>query len=302
MTCILCGKKSVIDLQQGPLCRNCFIRNFQKKVYKTVRKFRLFTKRDRLCFAVSGGPGSLSVLYIVKNIAKQQRQQFFAVNIDEGGKGCKNRAEHVERFCRKHGIESVFLSFEEEFGKFCEELSREIKKKKLDIECSELCTMLRMNILAKYAKRVGAARVALGNSLDDEARAFMMNLLGEGTPITSGLGPSLDFSGVKFIKPLYMCTAEEISLYAKYMHFGTGCDCACSRNSKGAFMSRKLESIENDYPGTKTSIIQNMIRLMPALKKEFSKGDINNCKICGEPSKNSVCKSCSTLKKLGIKY
>ena len=89
--CILCGKPHVIVEQQGPLCKDCFIRYFQKKVFKTVRKYRLFDKKDRLCVACSGGKDSLAALYLVNRIAKRQRQPIFALGIDEGIRGYRDK-------------------------------------------------------------------------------------------------------------------------------------------------------------------------------------------------------------------
>lgn len=261
MKCILCGKKSVIELQQGPLCRDCFIRNFQKKVYRNIRKFRLFTKTDVLCFAVSGGGDSMSVLYIVKDIAKKQRQGFFVLNIDEGGKDCKRRTAHAQNFCSKHGIDFLSLTFKGETGKTCRELRKDAKKG-LDTDFSEFCDALRMKILARHAKKQGATRVVLGTNLDDEANAFLMNLIRKGENITSGLGPSVKFGGMKFIKPLFMCGREETDLYSKYMKLGITCDCACSMKSKGKFIDRKLDELDRSFRGTKTAIIQNVLDLI----------------------------------------
>ncbi len=90
-----------------------------------------------------------------------------------------------------------------------------------------------------------------------------MNLFREGGRITSGLGPSVEVHGLRIIKPLYMCSDDEVSLYAKYMRLGLTCDCACCRQSRGNFVDRKLDELERSYRGTKTAIIQNVLDLIP---------------------------------------
>lgn len=284
MTCILCGKKEVITLQQGPLCRDCFIRNFQKKVYRNIRKFRLFTKSDILCFAISGGKDSMSMLYVVKDIARQQRQKFFALTIDEGEKGCLKRVNHVNDFCKKHGIDLVTLSLKDELGRTCSQFMSEARKKKLDIDCTALCDALRRRLITKYAKKFKSTRIVLGTNLDDEARAFILNIFSKGKRLTSGLGPSVVMDGIMSIKPLYMCSSEETALYAGYMKLGMTCDCLCSKSSNDAFIDKKLEELESLYKGTKTAVIQNILNLLPALKNT--------------PDNNDADKA---LKKLGIR-
>ena len=132
MRCILCDKKGVITLQQGSLCKDCFTRYFQKKVYKNIRKFGMFSKKDILCFAVSGGRDSMTALYVVKDITEQQRQKVFVITIDEGEKGCVKRVNHVKDFCKKHGIDLVTLSLKDELGRTCSQFMSEARKKKLD--------------------------------------------------------------------------------------------------------------------------------------------------------------------------
>ena len=144
MKCILCGKKNVITLQQGPLCKNCFPRYFQKKVYRIIRKFRLFTKNDTLCFALSGGKDSLAAAYVVNQIAKKQKQKVFAIGVDEGVKGYRDRQlEDMKKFCREQGIEYHIFTFKEEYGKTNEQLMVIAKKKGVDISQCTLCGILR---------------------------------------------------------------------------------------------------------------------------------------------------------------
>ena len=307
MGCILCGKKPVITVQQGPLCRDCFIRYFQRKVYKTIRKYRLFTKRDALCVACSGGKDSLAVLYLVNRLAKKQRQPLFALGIDEGVKGYRERQlRDMTHFCGKHGIDAVIISFRQEFGRTIDELMKIVEKRKLEVNRCALCGMLRRRVLNRYAKKLGATRIIVGHNLDDESQTALMNIFKGGIELSARMGPgagAVKHRGfVHRVKPLYFCTEEETTLYTKLLGFRVLYRrCPYRKYSYRDFVARHLDDMEKEYKGTKTSIIRNLLHILPLLKKKFSAGKIPECRHCGEPARKDVCAVCGILDELGIK-
>jgi uncharacterized protein (TIGR00269 family) len=307
MRCLSCGKKAVIELQQGGLCGGCFVRYFERKVFKTIRKHRLFGKDDVLCVACSGGKDSLAVLHLVSRIAKRRRQRLFALGIDEGVPGYREKQlGHMEEFCARHGIDCVFVSFRDEFGLTIEELMATAKRKGVRISQCALCGILRRRMLNRYAKRLGATRMVVGHNLDDESQTFMMNVLKGGIELAARMGPVTGASGhegfVPRVKPLYFCTEAETTLYTKLKGFRVLYRrCPYRKYSYRAYVARHIDGIEKDYKGTKTSIIQTLLKMLPALRKEFPSGKIPACRRCGEPSRGGVCVACGILKELGIR-
>ncbi len=307
MKCILCGKPGVIELQQGPLCRGCFPDYFQKKVFRTVRKFRLFTKEDTLCFAMSGGKDSMAAAYVLSRIGKKQRQRMFAIGVDEGVKGYRElQLKDMKSFCEVLGIEYRIFTFLEEYGKTNEELMAIARKRGVDITQCTLCGILRRRILNREARRLGATKMVVGHNLDDESQTALMNLFKGSVELMARLGPASGASAhegfIPRIKPLYFCTNEETELFTKLKKIKVLYKpCPHRKESFREYVDKTLERIEDDYPGTKSALIQNMVRLIPMLRREFSESDVMECGSCGEPSKNKFCKSCETLRKLGIK-
>jgi tRNA(Ile)-lysidine synthase TilS/MesJ len=272
MTCILCRKKAVIELQQGELCRDCFVRYFERKVNKTIRKHAMFTKDDVLCVGCSGGKDSLSALYLVNRLAKKRRQPVFVLGIDEGIPGFSaNRLQRMQDFCKKHGIDCVIVSFKEEFGKTFDEDLRKGKKKANAMEACDLCRTQRMRILQKYSKSMGAGAIILGNNLDDEASSIMTAMFKGGAQSASGFGPVLKTEGKKgsvpLSKPLFYCTEKETKEYSRIMGFHSPVKrCPYRKGSYEEMVSRKLDSMEREFKGTKSGIIQNFMQIIPHLK------------------------------------
>jgi uncharacterized protein (TIGR00269 family) len=180
------------------------------------------------------------------------------------------------------------------------------KKKHLDISHCALCGILRRRLLNKYAKKLGATKIVVGHNIDDEAQTALMNMFKGGVELAARMGPTTGAAKhpgfVPRVKPLYFCTEAETKMYTKLLKFKVLYKrCPYRQHSYRAFIAGHLDKIERDYKGTKTSIIQNMLQLLPSLKREYSKGKIPACRKCGEPSKQGVCVVCDILGKLGIK-
>jgi uncharacterized protein (TIGR00269 family) len=307
MKCSRCGKASVITLRQGELCRDCFTRYFEKKVTGTVRKYKLFSKKDTLCFAMSGGKDSMAVACVLSRIAARQRQKMFAIGIDEGVKGYRDRQlEDMKAFCGKLSMPYHIFTFQDEYGMTNEELYGLAVKKGVDISQCTLCGILRRRIMNREARRLGASKMVVGHNLDDEAQTALMNLTKGSVELMARLGPASGPSGnkgfIQRIKPLYFCTNEETALFTKLRGIKVlYSPCPHRKASFRQYAEGIIEKMEKDYPGTKTALVQNMLRLIPMLRKEFSGGSVLECAECGEPSRNRICKACETLQKIGIR-
>jgi len=307
MVCERCGKTEVIRLQQGGLCSSCFQRYFERKVYSTIRKHGLFTKHDRLCVACSGGKDSVAALHLVNKLAKKRRQDVFALSVDEGIDGYRDRQiDDMRSFCDANGIGYAVVSFREEYGHDIGELMEIARNKGMQTSRCALCGVLRRSILNRHAKRLGATRIIAGHNMDDEAQTVLMNLFKGGIELAARMGPStgaVRHSGfVPRVKPLYYCLEKETEAYAKLMGFRVLYDrCPYRESSYRAYVAGKLDEIEDEHAGTKASIISNLMKILPLLKSHYSVGSIPECSSCGEPSKNPVCLTCRTLRDMGIR-
>jgi len=306
MPCIICGKKPVIELQQGALCKAHFMRYFEKKVYKTIRKYELIEKGDMLCVACSGGKDSLTALYLVNKLAKKRGQKIFALSIDEGVEGYRDKQlEDMQNFCKKSGIDFVIVSFEDEFGYTIEEMMKIVRKKKLEISQCALCGILRRKLLNGYAKKFGATKIVVGHNLDDEAQTFLMNIFKGGIELAARMGPvtgAVRHRGfVPRVKPLYFCTEAETAMFTKLLGIKVLYKrCPYRQFSYRAYVDGHLQEMEKNYKGTKSSIIQNLLKILPLLKKQYSAEKIPECRCCGEPGRHDVCAACEILNELGI--
>lgn len=306
MTCHKCSEKSVIELQHGGLCKNHFLSYFEDRVFKTINKYNLIGRKDKLCVAASGGKDSLTVLYLTKKFLEKNNiptDTLFALAVDEGIHNYRGKTlADLRTFCAEHRIRLEIVSYKDEFGHTLQEaypiVNKDTKKKPCNI-----CGVWRRYSLNKYARKLGATKVITGHNLDDEAQAIVMNLFKANTSLAAHLGP---ISGVQAhdlfvqrVKPLYLCPEKEVKLYTVLKGFQVQfAECPYSQDGYRSQIQDMLNEFEAKYKGTKQGIINSFLDLLPALKEREMKSEtrtVQECKECGEPAHGDICNSCKIM-------
>lgn len=305
MACKNCKEKPVIKLPNTNifLCRSCFIRYFERKTKNTISKYKLIEKKDHIVVACSGGKDSTSVLYIIKKILKGRKDiKITALAIDEGIKGYRDKSlEFLKEFCKKEDINLKIFSYKKEFSKSLDQILKKYK----GIPCS-ICGVLRRNLLNKKSKELKATKLATGHNLDDESQSILMNYFRNNIPLSSRLGPITgivkDKRFIPRIKPFYFLTEKEISTYAFLKGFmDKFTECPYNKPSYRGKVRNMINDFEAKYPGTKHSIINSFLEILPLLKKKFKNSkdlEIKSCKTCEEPCSQEVCKTCKYIKEI----
>ena len=298
MACKNCKTKPVIKLPNSnvQLCKNDFIKYFEKKVTKTIGKYKLIEKGDYVGIACSGGKDSTALLYILNRLSKKKNFKVIGIAIDEGIKGYRDQTlKDLKDFCKKEKINLKIYSFKDEFKTTLDKL---VKKER---PCT-ICGVLRRTILNKKAKELKVNKLATGHNLDDEAQSVLMNQFRSNVKLSARLGPITgvvtDIRFIKRIKPLYFLTEKETTTYAFLKGFlGKYMECPYETDSYRASVRDMLNEFDGKYPGTKHNVISSFLEVLPLLKKE-AQGKIKSCSNCGEPCSQDVCQACKLIKRL----
>ncbi len=303
MTCKLCQTKPVITLISGrKLCKNDFIKYFEKKVFKTIAKYNLVDKNDRIAVAISGGKDSLTLLYLLNKFVSSRRNfELFALLIDEGIHNYRNKTiKDAKKFCKQYKIKLSIYSYKKEFGKTLDELT-----KLTDMVPCSICGVFRRYLLNKKARDLKATKLATGHNLDDEAQAILMNQFRNNLEINARMGPITgvirDKKFIPRIKPLYLITEKEVMLYSYLKGFiSEFTECPNSEFSFRGEIRDLLNNFEQKHPGTKYGIINSYLEMMPILKEKYrnSKTKLKECLNCKEPCSSDICKTCQLVEKL----
>lgn len=295
-----CNKKPVIfrKHENRSYCRQHFMESIEAKVRRTAGAAGMIRKGDRIAFALSGGKDSSVVLYVMHKLLKNRRDtEYFALTIDEGIRGYRDKSLPIaEKICRKLEIKHYVYSYKSEFGKTLDEKVEEKRKAGDKTAPCSFCGVARRHILNKAARELGANKLCVGHNLDDEVQSIIMNYLRGDIVRTSRMGTvteGVEEGFIKRIKPLRFIPEKEVALYAFLAGLETQHE-DCPYASGMRFDVRDfLNNLEMSYPGTKFAIISAFEKIRKGINMlEMPTGKLRPCRVCGEPTSQTVCKAC----------
>jgi tRNA-5-methyluridine54 2-sulfurtransferase len=287
-----------IDQSGKKYDKNKFIRYFESKVYRTIRKNDMLKKGEKIIIAMSGGKDSTTAAHLINNILSRRGEKLIALLIDEEIPGYRDiTIKDAKEFCEKQGIELNIISAKKEFNFGLKQVLKKLKTNPCDA-----CGTMRRYLLNKYARKLKANKIATGHNLDDEAQTVLMNELKGNAKLSAKLGP---ITGVlkhnKFIpriKPLYFMTEKEVTIYTILKGFNVKySECPHATNAFRSDVRGLINNLEQKYPGTKNSIVNSFLTMLPILRKNVKLGKIIICKFCKEASAQPICSMCKLKNK-----
>ena len=308
MSCKKCETTPIYKLLNGEkLCKLCFIKYFENKVFKTIRKFNLLKLNDKIVVAVSGGKDSITVLYLIHKYLKKKNleKNITALAIDEGIKDYREHTlKFLKEFCKELDVKLHIETYKKQFGKTLDESVKTLKKD-TNISPCNICGTFRRQALNIGARKLKATKLVTGHNLDDESQSILLNIFKNNFKILARLGPD---NGViennKFIpriKPLYLCTEKEVRLYTILKGFDVGYDeCPYAKGSFRAQIGDILNTLEDEHKGVKNSVVNFYLETRESLANKYINEHgttITFCSLCHEPSQKKVCNTCE-LKEL----
>ncbi len=266
--------------------------DIEKKVFETIKKYRLLSKKDKIAVALSGGKDSFTVLYLLKKF----KYDIFGLMVDLGvNSWSETNLKNTEKFCKDLGVELVVVNLKKETGKDMNFLKKVAEKKQLSM-CA-VCGVVRKWILNKKAKELGADKIVTGHNLDDECENILMNflkgniLLGINSGVKSWKFEGKDEGFVQRIKPLFFIPEREIEKFSKRKKFQVLYKKCPYASETYRIVVRNWMKVLSDRE--KLRIVENFQKLIPRLQK--NRPEIKRCRICGEPASQEVCQACKIL-------
>jgi tRNA-5-methyluridine54 2-sulfurtransferase len=298
MKCTKCERKAVYNQTNQSLCKDHFLDYFENKVFKTMKKYKLFNQEDNICVATSGGKDSISVLFMTMKYCNEHKIKFFALAIDEGIQGYRDHTlDDLKKFCKNYKIKLHVVSFKKEFG-FTLDQMRDKAMKDFGKKPCTICGVFRRTLLNRTARELKATKLVTGHNMDDEAQSFMMNLFKGNMSHNAPLGPISGLSdNKKFItrvKPLYHIMEKETRLYALLKGFKVSFnECPNIDLSFRAAIRDRLNEIESQFPGSKNGVINSFLEILPTLKEKYkNEKPFSYCEKCGDACSGKKCNSC----------
>ncbi len=309
--CLRCNNSIVIQRKYSgeELCPQCFEKNIEKSIFKTISRYKMLKNDDKIIVAVSGGKDSLSLLYNLNEIQKRQfqSQELTALIIDEGIFDYReNSIKNAKEYCEKLEIEHKIISFKEKIGYTLDEIIN-LKKKLPDYKYAcNYCATIRRRLLNDGAKELGGTILAMGHNLTDIAETYLMNILYKRLHLIANQyifkeeNPNINKFFVKKIRPLMRIPEEEIFLYAnikKINYYPSH----CSYREKDPIIRKRvldfIQECKKYSPEIEFNLLNGFLELSSILYNQLEKKGYQTCQSCGYPcGKAQLCIYCRFLK------
>ncbi|MHA1338644.1 MAG: ATP-binding protein [Promethearchaeota archaeon] len=317
--CKYCNNTAAL-IQYGtnfPICKDCYIKYVEKKIQKTISKYNLVSRDDRICIGVSGGKDSLTLLLNLYQLYKKKKivNKIAVINVDEGIKGYQIKTiEHLRNFIKKFEIDVDLyqIKFKDVIGITMDEATEIIINKQLKLNACTVCGTFRRRLLAKKAKEINATKLAIGHNLDDIAQTLIQNIIRNDLQKIGKVPPyaSIEYEQLKEkktphmdmiprIKPLMKLTEKEIISYCKFKNIET-LKCPCQNAVRFPILRRKIKEFLEKFDERNYEIKYNLLKvhfqlydiLKPLSKIKYS--TFNKCISCGELTNppRKICKFC----------
>lgn len=206
----------------------------KEKVLQTIRHFHMLQPGEKVLVAVSGGPDSVALLYLLYAISPELdlKLHIFHLNHQMRKKEADEDRLFVQKMAKRLKLPITVRSFD---------VPAFLKESKLSPQ--EGARQIRFKLLEEEAEKTGADKIALGHQADDQVETFLIRLIkGSGPEGLRAIPPVRS----RFIRPLIEVSREEIE----------------------AFLEQKKIRFRLDLTNLQTRYLRNKIRqeLVPVLK------------------------------------
>lgn len=231
----------------------------EQEVLDTINKYNLIENDDKIVLGVSGGPDSLSMLYVLNNIRNNPKNKLdFEIVVAHINHMIREEANGEEKFVQE----------------FCKEIDVQFFSKRIDvlkyannnkISTEEAGRKIRYEFFDEILEKTGANKIAIAHNLNDKIETIIMHIL-RGTGINGliGIEPKRDN---KYIRPLIDTTREKIEKYCDENKLNP---CIDKSNFENIYLRNKIRNIVIPYIKEEfnPNIIESINRLSDVVKVE----------------------------------
>jgi len=286
------------------LCQKHYLEWFIGQVDKTIKRYRMFRKKDKILVAVSGGKDSLSLWDVLLRLGYKADGLYINLGI-EGGNYSDISLEKVEKFVAQHpGAHLHIVDIKTLYGRSVPELARESHRGK---RICALCGLVKRHEMNRVAYEGGYYAIATGHNLDDEVAVLFGNTLRWQTGYLARQAPVLPSTHpmlARKVKPFCRMYERETAAYAilqgiDYIYE----ECPYAVGSTSILYKNLLNELEEQSPGSKLSFYLSFLQAKEneqiCFMGEEASPELHPCEKCGQPTTAPrYCAFCRVIYKL----
>ncbi len=203
------------------------MKKIEQKVIKLVDENKLIDRNDKVLVALSGGPDSVFLLYLLKKFKRRFNLSVGAIHVNHKIRG--NAADEDERFCSK-----LCSDLNIEFFACSADVKEYALQNKISIE--EAGRIIRYKKFEEYSFKYGYTKIATAHNSGDNAETVLLNLI-KGTGLKGVAGIPLKRGNI--IRPVLNLSKAEITKYLEENRIGYRID---STNAENEFQRNYIRN------------------------------------------------------------
>ncbi|MCL4487531.1 MAG: adenine nucleotide alpha hydrolase family protein [Chloroflexi bacterium] len=291
MRCRKCGDAAIINMRQHKLalCGEHYDEWFLSQTDRTIEKYRMFSKQDRVLVAVSGGKDSLSLWEALVRLGYRADALYIGLGINDKIPYSDQSLEKTRSFAARYPESTLHVvDIKGTYGKSIPEIAHE-KTRGHGKPCAA-CGLTKRYVMNRVAARNGYAVLATGHNLDDEVAVLMQNTLRWQAGYLARQAPVLppsDSGLAKKAKPFCRFYERETATYAlvrgiDYIYV----ECPHAAGNLTNFYKTLLNQLEAQSPGAKLGFYLEFLRARQngLFEQANDREKLHECEVCGQPT------------------
>ncbi len=258
----------------------------EEKVKKSIEKYKMLNKDEKILVSVSGGKDSHTAAWILKKL--DYNIELFHINLGIS-KFSEISLKKVKELAEILNVPLNIVNLKDITGKTIEDLRKK--------HCS-ICGITKRYLMNRFGYENGFDVIVTGHNLDDEVSFLLNNLLNWSIrylPKHLPVLPSHD-KFLKKVKIFYEIEEEEILEYAEKEGIPfTTAKCKFQKDAITVEHRKYLNKLKEYNKNIKKQFLYGYLkyRHIFELEEDFQ---FKECKICGMTSAGNICSFCRVWK------
>jgi len=274
------------------LCYDCFVKFFLKRTKETIEKFKMFSEKDKVLVAISGGKDSMALAKALKMLNFNIVLCHINVGVEKENYSFLSQ-QKVEKFAKEENLDLKVLSFKKEIGATVEEASRVLKK-----EICAVCGMIKRYLLNREAKDFDV--VVTGHNLTDEAGTLLSSLIFWKEEYLKKQFPILESEGSlkRKAKPFCLISEKETQIFCNILKLDYQKTPCPLRGGSYVFFKKIVNQIENEMPSALLNFYKTFLKRKTKWGWKRSEISLRKCSRCGYQTVTDICNFCRLKEKI----